>query len=816
MTSNNHNLTYSVTIGSGLKIGLLSLLFIALGHSASASATQDTSCVGENGIVKWHYYNGIEGVWLDELYAYPYFPQVPDGYLQLFSLETPYKFNEYFGSIVTGFIKAPESGMYIFNVTGDNQTRFLISDGTDPQNLLPIAETQWSTGSDQHDKYDEQTSDTFQLVEGRYYYFELHHKEQTGGDHASVYWKTPFYPDSVWTPVHGLYLYENLCFTTCDPVGTPCDDGDSTTMDDAYDGFCNCFGNPVSPNPCIGQKGELLALYYDSVTGNPLNNMYEADHYPLSPNRADVLNAISIPRNVADHFGTIIKGYLSVPVDGWYQFNLTSDDHGRLYLANEHIDSLELMAEVIGWTRHYEHYKYETQTSDSVYFDANAFYYFELHHKEGWGGDNLDLFWRTPFMQDTTWIAIPSTFFYRYNCETACVPAGTACDDGDPNTSGDQYDGSCNCVGTPCGGPCPEDQDPGAQFTAYESCGITDKHSNNVMDSWLSCDTSANPNPTRGSSHWIMYDFGEKYKFTETKVWNYNVEGLTEYGGKSVIIDYSDDGTTWYSLGPINWTQASGDNTYEGEIIDAMMDVAARYLLFTLEETWGTYDCGGFSEIVFKVDSCRDAGTPCDDGNEDTIDDMYDLDCNCAGLPIPINYCDTAYMMLDQEYLKSGLYSATDSIHAMAVQQFGSSATIVAGKSITLKAGFEVELGAAFYAAVEPCEDSDAGGANVRSAIESLELFNSSSPGDISLNISPNPATEWVELSFHLSNPSPVTIYIEDQAGTYHQKLLNQVRFRSGDHKKRIPVHRLANGIYLITVETGEEISTQRLIVWKE
>ncbi len=40
------------------------------------------------------------------------------------------------------------------------------------------------------------------------------------------------------------------------------------------------------------------------------------------------------------------------------------------------------------------------------------------------------------------------TFELQANC-VACLPAGTACDDNNSNTTNDQEDGNCNCVGTP-------------------------------------------------------------------------------------------------------------------------------------------------------------------------------------------------------------------------------------------------------------------------------------------------------------------------------------------------------------------------------
>ncbi|MBK9255527.1 MAG: hypothetical protein IPM42_08575 [Saprospiraceae bacterium] len=49
-----------------------------------------------------------------------------------------------------------------------------------------------------------------------------------------------------------------------------------------------------------------------------------------------------------------------------------------------------------------------------------------------------------------------------------------------------------------------------------------DRHSTSVKDTWLSCTTSANPNPARATSHWIRYDLGAIYTLSTSKFWNYN------------------------------------------------------------------------------------------------------------------------------------------------------------------------------------------------------------------------------------------------------------------------------------------------------
>ncbi len=142
-------------------------------------------------------------------------------------------------------------------------------------------------------------------------------------------------------------------------------------------------------------------------------------------------------------------------------------------------------------------------------------------------------------------------------------------------------------------------------FTSFflhgQACN-EDNHSININDSWVSCQLNSNPNPARGNSHWVHYDFGYVYSLGATNFWNYNVAGETDKGMKSVTIDYSLDGTTWTELASFQLGEASGMNSYTGESGPDFNDIDARYVLITSIDTWGTSGCAGLSEVLFNVD----------------------------------------------------------------------------------------------------------------------------------------------------------------------------------------------------------------------
>lgn len=139
-----------------------------------------------------------------------------------------------------------------------------------------------------------------------------------------------------------------------------------------------------------------------------------------------------------------------------------------------------------------------------------------------------------------------------------------------------------------------------ATSTIHSQC-FPDRHNGNWFDGWISCETSENPNPIRGQSHWIMYDFNQVYALGESRVWNVNDPSFTNRGMNEVVIDYSEDGLNWNALGTFNWPQASGESTYEGFMGPDFDSVHARFVIITGLSNWGA-GCYGFGEIRIEVE----------------------------------------------------------------------------------------------------------------------------------------------------------------------------------------------------------------------
>ena len=137
-------------------------------------------------------------------------------------------------------------------------------------------------------------------------------------------------------------------------------------------------------------------------------------------------------------------------------------------------------------------------------------------------------------------------------------------------------------------------------FAKLNAQCFLDRHNTTWFDGWLSCETSMNPNPARGESHWIMYDLNESYSLFKVHIWNTNAPEYLNSGMQDIAIDISQDGVNWTSVGEFQLPRADGTSTYEGIDLLDLGGTGARYVLITGLTNHGG-DCFGLSEIRIDV-----------------------------------------------------------------------------------------------------------------------------------------------------------------------------------------------------------------------
>ncbi len=128
-------------------------------------------------------------------------------------------------------------------------------------------------------------------------------------------------------------------------------------------------------------------------------------------------------------------------------------------------------------------------------------------------------------------------------------------------------------------------------------------HGGTWNHSWQSPSASANPNSTRGTTHWIRYDFGHLYTLGVMQAWNHSESGVTTRGLQSVSIDYSQDGTNWTQLGsgPFTFPQASDSGANNGFNAADFGGVCARYVILTSNTNYSNGFAHALAEVKFNI-----------------------------------------------------------------------------------------------------------------------------------------------------------------------------------------------------------------------
>lgn len=787
---------------------IYTLLFILLSTMNIAAQV----CVGEPGKVRWQCWRGLFADQFSELTALEYFPARPDITLNLYSLSAPVNYDNNFGARIAGYIKVPVSDSISFNITGDSRTRFYLSTNQSPANMVLRAFGTSSTNEFEHTKYPEQTSQKIFLNAGTYYYFELWYVGGSWGDHCKLFWKATFLPNQNWNVITAAYIYDVGCEAElCPERGQPCDDGDATTTDDRHDGHCNCIGKPATSNICIGDRSVIKRYRYDNITGSSLNELYQAPNFPAIPDFSAVMPILGVKsESQFSNMGHMVQTYLTVPVTGLYKFNITGDDNTILFLSSNHDPENKQahMIMVTGWTGMTEHHKYLWQSTSNLYLEAGKYYYMEINHKEGTGSEHFAAFWQTPYTEPGVWKRIPAFYMYDYGCTLACIPAGTPCNDGNPFTNNDQYDQNCNCVGTPCTG---EDCDsPLANYVPFEKCGMTDQLGNRPENNWLSCQTNSNPNPSLPSGHWIQYDFGERHEMVNAHFWNYNVENETDKGFQTVQIDYSEDGTQWQLLGQYNWPLATGEPQYGGFSGPSMEGVFARYLLITSLD--GTNTCRGIGKAAFRVVKCPVQGTACDDKNPDTINDVYNSNCECIGQHLYENACEDTDISLTDEMLYTHVYSAIETVTSVSTVDGSSKVGFIGGQYILLDVGFETLPSAVFIATIDSCDAASIAAPEAQLGLF-LERNNRSADRTQKLEIIPVPKTDLADIFFVIDQPGRASLKVSGNDQIVYQ-IVDHDFLNKGVYRKRIRTKKLSDGLHQIRlVAAGISLSEKLSIL---
>lgn len=238
-----------------------------------------------------------------------------------------------------------------------------------------------------------------------------------------------------------------------------------------------------------------------------------------------------------------------------------------------------------------------------------------------------------------------------------CPSAGTPCDDGNPATVNDVEDGNCNCAGTVCqvAGTTCDDNDGNTTndvengfcicsgtYTPTNCEGLTNVTFDSDVTSWNTWNLLAESiggiaNLTAINGGVNIWDAGFNQgpvTFTETKSYTIRLRAKAD-ANREITVKASQSVTpfTSYHLEPVNLTTAF--QTFTITFTMASPTDATANLDFLLGANNANIYFDYISLEEDNCGTCPAAGTPCNDNNPATFNDLEDGNCNCSGTPCP-------------------------------------------------------------------------------------------------------------------------------------------------------------------------------------
>ncbi len=175
--------------------------------------------------------------------------------------------------------------------------------------------------------------------------------------------------------------------------------------------------NVIPPPAGVCDVGYITYEEWWGVGGGDIIDLTSFAGYPDSPDTLEYATDLVFPVNIGASFGRRVRGYLIAPETGDYRFNIVSDDEGELYLSTDlNPANSTLIANLAGSTSQGNHNSSASQTSGTISLVAGEAYYIEVLHKEGGGGDHLEVFWETP-SNSTAWTTVPGTQLAPLACD---------------------------------------------------------------------------------------------------------------------------------------------------------------------------------------------------------------------------------------------------------------------------------------------------------------------------------------------------------------------------------------------------------------
>ncbi len=159
------------------------------------------------------------------------------------------------------------------------------------------------------------------------------------------------------------------------------------------------YTGPIDPTvqPPVGPgAGTILREFFQWPPGTfvaPANLPANA-----TPTSSQLMQQFETPSGISDYYTHRVRGTLTPPATGNYEFWIATDDDGALWLSTTSLPANKVRIAYIdgSWTSIREWERHATQRSVSIPLVAGQQYYIEALQSEGGGGDNLAVGWSGP------------------------------------------------------------------------------------------------------------------------------------------------------------------------------------------------------------------------------------------------------------------------------------------------------------------------------------------------------------------------------------------------------------------------------------
>jgi len=137
-------------------------------------------------------FRNITGSWVTDLTRNSRFPANPDERAQIRSAESRSNVGDNYGLLIRGWLHAPASGVFRFNIASDEWGEAYLSSDDQPENKSLLCFTPAAVNYYEWRRFpDYQLSRPVQLEAGRRYYLEIRLKESGWNDHVALAWLRP-------------------------------------------------------------------------------------------------------------------------------------------------------------------------------------------------------------------------------------------------------------------------------------------------------------------------------------------------------------------------------------------------------------------------------------------------------------------------------------------------------------------------------------------------------------------------------------------------------------------------------------------------